>query len=174
MTSLNAMAEPSRPSSTGLRNHLPDDKYLSFRLGVEEYGIDILGVQEIRQYAAPTRIANAPPFVLGVLNLRGVIVPIIDLRLKFGLSDVRYDGPTVTIVLTIQDRVMGMVVDAVSDVVQFARDQIKPPPDLFDAAETHIIGLGPVQSGEAERLLILLDIEALMQDADVELVPALA
>src|SRR3982750_247340 len=92
-------------------------EFLTFRLGAEEYGIDILRVQEIRSYEAPTRIANAPAFVKGVVNLRGVIVPIVDMRIKFNLTPVNYDSFTVVIVLNIAGRVVGMVVDAVSDVI---------------------------------------------------------
>ena len=85
-------------------------EYLTFRLDQEEYGIDILKVQEIRGYEPPTRIANSPEFIKGVVNLRGVIVPIVDMRIRFGLSDVQYSGTTVTIVLNIAGRTVGMVV----------------------------------------------------------------
>ncbi len=147
-----------------------DRRFLSFRLGAEEYGIDILRVQEIRGYVEPTRIANAPNFIKGVLNLRGVIVPIVDLRLKFGLSEVRYDGVTVTIVLTIGSRVMAIVVDSVSDVVQLEADQIKEAPDFSSEMGTeHIVGLGTLDTGETQRMLILLDIEGLMMSDEMGL-----
>src|SRR5690349_14873438 len=103
---------------------------LSFRLGAEEYGIGILTVQEIRGYEAPTRIANAPEWLLGVLNLRGQIVPIVDMRLRFNLGQVRYDSLTVVIILNIGQHVIGMVVDGVSDVVTLAPDQVRPAPAL--------------------------------------------
>src|SRR4051795_5027563 len=112
-------------------------EFLTFRLGAEEYGIDILKVQEIRSYEPPTRIANAPPFVKGVVNLRGVIVPIVDLRLKLGCASADYNGFTVVIVLNVRGRVVGAVVDSVSDVLELTRDQIKPAPELasnIDAA----------------------------------------
>jgi purine-binding chemotaxis protein CheW len=105
-------------------------EFLTFRLGAEEYGIDILKVQEIRSYEAPTRIANAPSFIKGVVNLRGVIVPVIDLRLVLGLGDPRYDSFTVVIVLHALQRVVGLVVDSVSDVVALAGEQIRPVPEL--------------------------------------------
>ena len=105
-------------------------EYLTFRLGEEEYGIDILRVQEIRSYEAPTRIANAPPFIKGVVNLRGVIVPIIDLRLKLGCSSAEYNAFTVVIVLNLRGRVVGVIVDSVSDVLQLDRDHIKPAPEM--------------------------------------------
>lgn len=150
-------------------------EYLTFRLGSEEYGIDILRVQEIRGYSAPTRIANAPPFIKGVVNLRGVIVPIVDLRVKFDLPDVKYDVVTVTIVLNIGSRVMGVVVDSVSDVLELSADQIKDAPEFNGCVDAdHITGLGTVKQGEGEdateRLLILIDIERLMSSADMGLV----
>jgi purine-binding chemotaxis protein CheW len=149
-------------------------EYLSFRLGDEEYGIDILRVQEIRGYEPPTRIANAPPFIKGVVNLRGTIVPIVDLRLKFGLGDAQYHGLTVVIVLNIARRVVGIVVDAVSDVLALTSEQIKPAPafgkTLLDAS--HITGLGSVAHAEGERLLILTDIERLMSAPEMGLVEA--
>ena len=146
-------------------------EYLSFRLGAEEYGIDILRVQEIRGYAEPTRIANAPAFIKGVQNLRGIIVPIVDLRTKFDMADVKYDSLTVTIVLNIGNRVMGVVVDSVSDVLELSPDQIKPAPEFNAAVDADFItGLGTVKTGSTERMLILLDIEQLMGSADMGLV----
>ncbi|BCO28687.1 chemotaxis protein CheW [Rhodoferax lithotrophicus] len=146
-------------------------EYLSFRLGREEYGIDILNVQEIRGYDEPTRMFSAQPFVKGVMNLRGVIVPIIDMRIKFGLSEVVYDGLTVIIVLNIGQRVVGMVVDSVSDVIKLQATDIQPAPQCSNALETeHIIGLGTVQNGDSPRMLILLDIQKLMSSADMGLV----
>ena len=104
-------------------------EFLAFKLGAEEYGIDILRVQEIRSYEEPTHIANAPAFVKGVVNLRGVIVPIVDMRLKFNLDTVNYDSFTVVIVLNIGSRVVGMVVDAVSDVITLTPEQLRPVPE---------------------------------------------
>jgi len=148
-------------------------EFLTFRLGAEEYGIDILRVQEIRSYEPPTRIANAPPFVKGVVNLRGVIVPIIDLRLKFACASAEHDALTVVIVLSVQGRVIGVVVDSVSDVIELATAQIKSAPDMASVAQSHVTGIGSVKSGlnpdDAERMLILLDIEALMSGADMGL-----
>ena len=137
---------------------------LTLRLGDEEYAIDILRVQEIRSYEKPTRIANAPSHLLGVTNLRGVIVPIIDLRMRFGL-EAAYDAATVTIVLNVGARTVGAVVDAVSDVQALTPGQIKPAPDfggVIDAAE--VIGLATIQQGDRERMLILVDIEQLLRD----------
>src|SRR5499427_10152371 len=104
-------------------------EFLTFRLGAEEYGIDILKVQEIRGYDQVTRIANAPGFIKGVVNLRGVIVPIIDLRIKFNLGEAKYDAFTVVIVLNVLERVVGVVVDSVSDVLALGADEIKPAPE---------------------------------------------
>ena len=145
-------------------------EFLTFRLGAEEYGIDILRVQEIRSYEQPTRIANAPSFIKGVVNLRGVIVPIIDLRLKLGCGSAEYNGFTVVIVLNVRGRVVGAVVDSVSDVLELGKEQIKPAPELSSNIDAHFItGIGTAKNGEAERMLILMDIEALMSSADMGL-----
>ncbi|MBS0306394.1 MAG: chemotaxis protein CheW [Proteobacteria bacterium] len=140
---------------------------MAFRLGAEEYGIDILRVQEIRSYEAPTRIAGAPDCVKGVINLRGAIVPIVDLRLKLGCETVEYGAATVVIVLNVAGRVVGAVVDAVSDVLELQPGQIRPAPELGAGGDSGFItGIGSMTSGQgegaAERMLILVDIEALM------------
>ncbi len=143
------------------------NEYLAFRLGEEEYGIDILKVQEIRGYENVTRIANAPAFVKGVINLRGIIVPIVDMRIKFNLGDPTYDQFTVVIILSIANRVMGMVVDSVSDVTTLQPEQVRPAPQMGTALNTdYLIGLGTLE----ERMLILLDIERLMSSAEMGLV----
>ena len=144
-------------------------EFLTFRLGEEEYGIDILRVQEIRSYEQPTRIANAPAFLKGVVNLRGVIVPIIDLRLKLNCDTAEYNHFTVVIVLNVRGRVVGAVVDSVSDVLQLGGDTIRPAPQTNATIDTSFItGIGSV----AERMLILMDIEALMSSADMGLIEA--
>lgn len=149
--------------------HMPKE-FLSFRLGGEEYGIDILRVQEIRSYEAPTRIANAPHFIKGVLNLRGVIVPVADLRLKFGCETAAYTSATVIIVLNVKGRVVGAVVDSVSDVLALDVANIKPAPQMGAAVDaTYIMGIGCTKMGDQERMLILTDIEALMSGADMQL-----
>jgi len=157
--------------ATGARS----GEYLTFRLGSEEYGIDILRVQEIRSYEQPTRIANAPHFIKGVVNLRGVIVPIIDLRLKLACESSEYNAFTVVIVLNVRGRVVGAVVDSVSDVLELSREQIKPAPQLNSSVDAGFItGIGAVKNGDAERMLILMDIEALMSSADMGLMDQLA
>ena len=141
-------------------------EFLTFRLGAEEYGIDILRVQEIRSYEEPTRIANAPSFIKGVVNLRGVIVPVVDLRIKLGCDTVEYNGFTVVIVLNVHGRVVGAVVDSVSDVLELSGDLIKPAPEMNSTVETGFItGIASV----GERMLILMDIEALMSSEDMGL-----
>lgn len=136
-------------------------EFLAFKLGDEEYGVDILKVQEIRGYETPTRMAGVPEHVKGVVNLRGSIVPIVDLRIKLGLAESRYDAFTVVIILTVAQRVIGVVVDGVSDVTTLRPDQIKPPPGLVGGAGIdYVTGLGTVD----DRLLILVDIEALVAD----------
>ena len=142
-------------------------EYLTFRLGSEEYGIDILKVQEIRSYEPPTRIANAPDFIKGVVNLRGVIVPIVDLRLKLNCATAEYNSFTVVIVLNVKNRVVGAVVDSVSDVLALDKDTIKPAPEMSSAVDTSFItGIGSVN----DRMLILMDIEALMTSAEMGLI----
>ncbi len=160
--------------STARALPLPSE-FLTFRLGEEEYGIDILRVQEIRSYEQPTRIANAPAFIKGVVNLRGVIVPIIDLRLKLGCEKAEYNTFTVVVVLNVKGRVVGAVVDSVSDVLELTREQIKPAPSLNSGVDgNYITGIGAVKTGhgdgESERMLILMDIEGLMSSADMGLI----
>ena len=140
---------------------------LTFTLGSEEYGIDILKVQEIRGYEAVTTIANAPEFIKGVINLRGIIVPIVDMRIKFKLGSVTYDETTVVIILNVANRVVGMVVDGVSDVTTLKAEEIKPAPEFGSNLDTkYLQGLGTVD----ERMIILVDIEKLMTSRDMELI----
>lgn len=146
--------------------HVGAREYLTFRLDQEEYGIDILKVQEIRGYEQPTRIANAPAFIKGVVNLRGTIVPIVDMRLKFNCAQADYNSFTVVIILNLRDRVVGIVVDSVSDVMELSAENIRSAPDVESAIDNEcILGLGSV----GERMLILLDIEKLMSNADMGL-----
>ena len=146
-------------------------EYLTFRLDQEEYGIDILKVQEIRGYEKPTRIANAPDFIKGVVNLRGTIVPIVDMRLKFNCSKAEYNSFTVVIILNLRSRIVGIVVDSVSDVMELAANAIKPAPDLDTSIDSSaVMGLGSI----GDRMLILLDIEKLMSGMDMGLASATA
>ncbi|HNA71565.1 MAG TPA: chemotaxis protein CheW [Nitrosomonas sp.] len=141
-------------------------EFLTFRLGNEEYGIEILKVQEIRGYDTITQIANAPEFIKGVVNLRGIIVPIIDMRIKFNLGEATYDRFTVVIILNLSGRVVGIVVDGVSDVIGLDAEQVKPTPEFGGVLNTeYIMGLGTVD----DRMLILLDIEKLMSSTDMGL-----
>ena len=145
-------------------------EFLTFTLGGEEYGIDILKVQEIRGYDAVTRIANAPSFIKGVINLRGTIVPIVDLRIKFNIGESVYNEFTVVIILNISNRTMGVVVDGVSDVMALSAEQIRPAPEFGAAVDTrYITGLGAIE----ERMLILLDIEGLMTSGELALQDAI-
>lgn len=142
-------------------------EYLTFRLGEEEYAIDILKVQEIRGYEPPTAIAYAPAFIKGVINLRGIIVPIVDLRIKFGLGTVEYTPFTVVIILNVAKRVIGIVVDSVSDVTMLSSGQIRQAPDFSASFDTkYIIGLASID----KRMLIITDIERLMSSRDMELI----
>lgn len=144
-------------------------EYLTFRLDQEEYGIDILKVQEIRGYEKPTRIANAPEFIKGVVNLRGTIVPIVDMRLKFNCSKAEYNTFTVVIILNLHNRVVGIVVDSVSDVMELQPDQLKNAPEIDSSIDSAaVVGLGSI----GDRMLILLDIEKLMSGLDMGLASA--
>lgn len=145
----------------------PTKEFLTFRLGAEEYGIDILRVQEIRSYEEPTRIANAPNFIKGVVNLRGVIVPVVDLRIKLGCAQVEYNGFTVVIILNVKGRVVGAVVDSVSDVLELPESDLKPAPEMSSHAadDAYVTGIASV----GERMLIMMDIQALMASPDMAL-----
>lgn len=134
------------------------EEFLTFRLGQEEYAIDILQVREIRAHEPVTRIADAAEFVMGVINLRGAIVPILDLRMKFKLPR-GTDASTVVIILSIEERLTGVVVDAVSDVVSLLPEQIRPTPQLSGSIDSSFIrGIAPVEG----RMLIVADIAALL------------
>lgn len=142
-------------------------EYLTFRLDQEEYGIDILKVQEIRGYEPPTRVANAPNFIKGVVNLRGTIVPIVDMRLKFNCAKAEYDSFTVVIVLNLRSRIVGIVVDSVSDVMELPPESLRPAPDIDSVIDSaSVLGLGSL----GDRMLILLDIERLMSAPNMGLV----
>ena len=147
------------------------NEYLAFTLGREEYGIDILRVQEIRGYEPVTRIANAPAFIKGVVNLRGTIIPVVDLRIRFNLGTPTYDQFTVVIILNIAGRVVGMVVDSVSDVMTLSPEQVKPAPEIGTVFDTdYLIGLGTL----GERMLILVDIDRLMSSSEMGLIEKIA
>ena len=150
---------------------IPANEVLAFNLGGEEYGIDILKVQEIRGYEAVTRIANAPDFIKGVTNLRGVIVPIVDMRIRLGVGKPVYDAMTVVIILSILGRVIGMVVDSVSDVITLKPEQIRPAPNMGGSIDTeYLTGLATID----ERMLILVNIERLMSGEDMGLIEQVA
>ena len=148
-------------------------EYLVFTLAAQEYGIDILKVQEIRGYDAQTvtRIANVPAFVKGVTNLRGVIVPIVDMRIKFNLANIEYNHQTVVVILNLKSRVVGVVVDGVSDVLMLQKSQVSAAPQFGTAFATeYLTGIGTV----GDRMLILVDIEKLMTSEEMALVEAAA
>lgn len=158
---MDVMEKTDEVASVGAR------EYLTFRLDQEEYGIDILKVQEIRGYEKPTRLANAPEFIKGVVNLRGTIVPIVDMRLKFNCAKAEYNDFTVVIILNLHNRIVGIVVDSVSDVMELPAESIKAAPEIDSVIDSAaVMGLGSV----GERMLILLDIEKLMSGLDMGLV----
>lgn len=149
--------------------NVDSSEFLTFTLGAEEYGVDILKVQEIRRYDTVTRIPDTPDFIKGVVNLRGTIVPVIDLRQKLKFERADYDAFTVMIILNIAQRVVGMVVDSVSDVMQLSAEQIRPAPEFGASVDTRFItGLGAID----DRMLILVDIEKLLRSPDMALLPA--
>lgn len=159
--------DPKTQVTADADEDLVASEYLTFTLGSEEYAIDILKVQEIRGYEAPTLIANAPPFIKGVINLRGIIVPIVDLRVKFNLGNIEYTPFTVVIILNVAGRVIGVVVDSVSDVISLNPVQIRQAPDFSGSFDTkYILGLATVE----KRMLIVTDIERLMTSADMALI----
>ena len=144
-------------------------QYLTVNLAHEEYAIDILAVREIRGWTPVTRIPQAPHYVLGVLNLRGAIVPVLDLRLRFGLAREEYGATTVTVVVTVAGRLFGVVVDAVSDVLDVQADQVRPVPDMGTAVDTEYLkGLTSVE----ERMVLLLDVDKLLQPQDAQMLDA--
>jgi purine-binding chemotaxis protein CheW len=165
-----ALPDGGPPASTSRSSvHVWVREFLAFKLDAVEFGIDILRVQEIRSYEAPTRIASAPPQVLGVVNLRGVIVPIVDMRLCFKLEPASHDSFTVIVVLNIGSRVIGVVVDSVSDVITFTSEQLRPVPEFNTAIEVdHLLAIGAI----GQRMLILIDIDRLMTNPKLGLVDA--
>ncbi|WP_239670937.1 chemotaxis protein CheW [Vibrio variabilis] len=154
-------------NSSSNDDNQPDAKgYLTFWLGKEYYGIDILTVQEIITYTQVTSIANMPPYIKGVMNLRGVVIPIVDMRIKFQLEDVCYHDMTIVIILNIGERIVGIVVDSVADVVDIDADNIQPAPDFAGALDTkYIQGLAT----QNELMLILVHIQKLMTSRDMAL-----
>src|SRR4051812_6299580 len=146
-----------------------DQEFLTFTLGDEHYALDILTVKEIRGYESVTKIANAPPFIKGVINLRGDIVPIVDLRIKFSVGQITYNEFTIVIVLNIQNRIVGIVVDGVSDVVNLKKDQVRPPPHFGVAFDSkYLLGLATIN----EQMIILVDINELISSDEMGLYEA--
>ncbi len=159
------------PAAASAPDAAMPNEFLTFTLGQEEYGVDILKVQEIRGYDTVTRIPEAPDFIKGVINLRGTIVPVVDMRLKFHLASAEYNEFTVMIILNVAHRVVGMVVDGVSDVMQLTAEQIRPAPEFGSSVNTRFItGIGALDA----RMLILIDIEKLMSSQDMALMDSAA
>ena len=166
---INKSPKSSQLAGAGVSGAVDGGQFLTLRLGDEEYAIDILSVQEIRSYEEPTRMVNAPGFIKGVINLRGVIVPIVDLRLKLNLASVEYNQFTVVIILNVRGTVIGVVVDSVSDVVTLSSQSIKPAPQFEAALDARFItGLASLN----ERMLIVMNMNALMSNAELGLVSA--
>jgi len=163
-TSLQAVSDDIEES-----DNIHQNQYLTFLLGDEEYGVDILRVQEIRGWDSVTTIPNAPAFIKGVINLRGTIVSILDLRERFGIESVEYNELTVVVVLRVKgegkDRIMGVVVDAVSEVYHIAENDLKDPPDLGYAINMdYMRGMATVD----DKMVIILDIDQLMSLKEID------
>ena len=155
-------------NNIGLDAQVNANQFLTFMLAGEEYGVDILRVQEIKGWEDATEIPNTPDYIQGVMNLRGTIVPIVDLRCRFELERMEYSNTTVVIVLKTKsddnEKTIGFVVDAVSDVYNVTEDQLKPSPDFGNAVSTEFVkGLATVD----EKMVILLDIDHLV-DSDID------
>lgn len=162
------MSELAQDNAQALTGH---QEFLTFTLGEEEYAIDILKVQEIRGYDGVTRIANTPDYIKGVINMRGVIVPVIDMRLKLQVGEAVYDQFTVMIILNLGERIVGMVVDGVSDVIALSEEDIRPAPEFGTAMDTEYIhGLASLE----KRMAIVVDIEKLMTSSEMGLVSSMA
>ncbi|MGN2254686.1 chemotaxis protein CheW [Frateuria sp. GZRe12] len=160
---MNHPANPAAPETAAAV------QYLTVNLAHEEYAIDILAVREIRGWTPVTRIPQAPHYVLGVLNLRGAIVPVLDLRLRFGLAREEYTATTVTVIVTVAERLFGVIVDAVSDVLDVSPDQVRPVPDMGTTVDTEYLkGLTAVE----ERMVLLLDVDKLLQPQDAQMLEA--
>lgn len=147
------------------------NQYLTFQLGEELYGVDILRVQEIKGYTTVTKIPNTPPHIKGVLNLRGTIVPIVELRTKFGMPTIDYTMFTVIVVVVVRDRIMGLVVDSVSDVLNIDKNDIQPPPQFGAKVDVSVLtGIG--KSGD--KLVALLNIDRLLTETEMQETSAVA
>lgn len=153
-----------------IANQVDVEEFLTFTLDKEEYAIDILKVQEIRGYDSITGIANTPDYIKGVINMRGVIVPVLDMRLKFHMGNATYDEFTVMIILNLGQRIVGMVVDSVSDVIALQPEEIRKAPDFGSTFDTeYLVGLANV----GERMAIVVDIEKLMTSQEMGLIDPL-
>tara|TARA_B100000609_G_scaffold181133_1_gene162048 strand:+ start:124 stop:699 length:576 start_codon:yes stop_codon:yes gene_type:complete len=166
MDTSNALTAPTTDDALELNNSTAEgeQQFLTFSLGDESYGVDILKVQEIRGWNTPTPIPNAPKFVRGVVNLRGAIVPILDLRRRFDMEEIEFTQYTVVIVVNVKGRTIGMIVDAVSDVVNLSTDDMRPAPDFGASIDASFIqGLAP----NDDRMVILLNIDAMLQSCEL-------
>ena len=162
-----ATVEATEPREVRTTYSSEDQQYLTFNLADEYYGVDILKVQEIKGYTTVTRIPNTPDYLKGVLNLRGTIVPIVDLRMKFGMGTTDPTPFTVMVVVNVRNRIMGFMVDAVSDVLDLNAKNIQPPPELGSAVDiTFVAGIG----NSNDRLVTLLDIDRVLTEEEVTVV----
>jgi purine-binding chemotaxis protein CheW len=160
-----ATVEPTEQREIRTTYSSEDQQFLTFNLADEYYGVDILKVQEIKGYTTVTRIPNTPDYLKGVLNLRGTIVPIVDLRMKFGMGTTEPTPFTVVVVVNVRNRVMGFLVDAVSDVLDLNAKNIQPPPELGNAVDiTFVAGIGNAN----DRLVTLLDIDRVLTEDELK------
>ncbi len=165
-----ATIEPAEQQDIRTSYSRDDQQFLTFNLADEYYGVDILKVQEIKGYTTVTKIPNTPDYLKGVLNLRGTIVPIVDLRMKFGMGETEPTSFTVVVVVNVRNRVMGFLVDAVSDVLDLNAKDIQPPPQLGNTVDiSFVAGIG----NSNDHLVTLLDIDRVLTEDEVKAVDAI-
>lgn len=166
-----AVATTTKESAQQIGIDTDGNQFLTFQLGDELYGVDILRVQEIKGYTAVTKIPNMPDYIKGVMNLRGTIVPIVELRTTFGMPTIDYTVFTVIVVVVVRDRIMGLVVDSVSDVLNISKKDIQSPPDFGAKVDVSVLtGIG--KSGD--KLVALLNIDRLLTEGEMQEAGAVA
>jgi len=164
------METPTKANETSAAESLHDSRQdhgdllqlVSFHIGGEEFGLNILRVQEIIRIQALTRVPNSPDFVDGVINLRGKVIPVIALRKRFGLEELAHDKQTRIVVIEVKGTVLGFIVDSVSEVLRIPASTVEPPPRLGKVEREYVSGVGKLDN----RLLILLDVDRLMSDSE--------
>lgn len=160
------MADPSEGEDPNLSESGPqsDLEYLSFRVGNSEYSVEIMAVREIRGWTKTTSLPHSPRFVRGVINLRGAVLPVLDLAMRLGLEESEPDERNVIIVVDVGERVFGLRVDAVSDILSFSPDQLQPPPEVTSTSGPSFVKALTILD---ERMVRLLDLDSVLPDPDM-------